>query len=81
MGWAWADQVTEAAASGAVTRTSCGTAPSLLSAAGVPARGGRGRPWNTSTRVTSTVYRHPTTPLVESAVAPMDQLFDRSDEQ
>ncbi len=56
------------------------SAASLLSAAGVPLEEVADVLGHTSTRVTSSVYRHRTTPTVEAAVAPMDRLFDRPDD-
>jgi hypothetical protein len=35
---------------------------------------------HTSTRVTSCVYRHRTTTVVEAAVTTMDRLFDRPED-
>ena len=51
------------------------SATSLLSAAGVPLEQVADVLGHTSTRVTSSTYRHPTTPTVEAAAAPMDRLF------
>jgi integrase len=57
------------------------SAVSLLSAAGVPLEGVADVLGHTRTPVTSTVYRHRTTPTVEAAVAPMHRLFQRPNEQ
>lgn len=51
------------------------SAASLLSAAGVPLEEIADLLGHSSTRVTSSVYRHRTTPTVEAAAAPMDRLF------
>jgi integrase len=57
------------------------SAVSVLSAAGVPLEDVADVLGHTSTRVTSSVHRHRTTPTVEAAVAPMNPLFDRPDDQ
>ena len=51
------------------------SAASLLSAAGVPLEEVADLLGHASTRVTSAVYRHRTTPTVEAARDPMDRLF------
>lgn len=51
------------------------SAASLLSAAGVPLEEVADVLGHASTRVTSATYRHRTTPTVESAAGPMDQLL------
>jgi integrase len=56
------------------------SAASLLSAAGVPLEEVADVLGHTSTRVTSSVYRHRTTPVVEAAVTTMDRLFDRPED-
>jgi integrase len=56
------------------------SAASLLSAAGVPLEEVADVLGHTSTRVTSSVYRHRTTPTVEAAVTTMDRLFDRPED-
>lgn len=51
------------------------SAASLLSAAGVPLEDVADVLGHASTRVTSATYRHRTTPTVEAAAAPMDELL------
>ncbi len=56
------------------------SAASLLSTAGVPLEEVADVLGHTSTRVTSRVYRHRTTSVVEAAVTTMDRLFDRPED-
>lgn len=51
------------------------SAASLLSAAGVPLEEVADVLGHTSTRVTSTTYRHRTTPTVEAGAGPMDEIL------
>jgi integrase len=54
------------------------SAASLLSAAGVPLEQVADVLGHANTRVTSATYRHPTTPTIEAAARPMDQVFGGS---